>query len=190
MKVPEPIEGWVNAQTEAEWDEWEKRDKAERAIKEKVENWKKKVEPPSAAPTLPPAPTLEPPAAKKPPSKVSDRTEATTKVIEEPHGSRPKSRVSGVKAAPKASTTDLLKDAAPFGFSVVRKPAQVNGKPSTSGKKKAVDLDADAEPDSGSKNSATKFDAQDVQPPVESSSKRDTNIQRISDLSEFVGFRQ
>jgi hypothetical protein len=93
-----------------------------------------------------------------------------------------------VKAAPKASTIDPLKDAAPFGFSVVKKPVHVKGKPSTSGKKKAVD--SDTEPGPGGKDSATKSDAQDVQPPGVSALKKNTNVQHISDLSEFVGFRE
>jgi len=139
LKVPEPIEGWINAETEAEWNEWEKKDRAERAIKEKVENWKKKVEPPAPRSA---ASIVNVPATKPPLSKVSDRTETTTKVpsvLEEANGSQTKAKLSVVKAK---AAHNPLKDTAPFGFSVVKKPTQAKGKPTTAGKQKAVDSDA------------------------------------------------
>lgn len=157
LKIPEPIEGWVNAETEAEWNEWEKKDRAERAVKEKVENWKRNVEPP--APKRSAASIVNAPVTKPPPSKVSDRTETTTKVpsvVEEAKGSQTKPIVSVVKAA-----SNPLKDAAPFGFSVVKKPTQVKGKPTASGKQKAVDSDAGSGP--GVKGSGQNSD--DAQPP-------------------------
>jgi len=171
LKVPEPIEGWVNAETEAEWNEWEKKDRAERAIKEKVENWKKKVEPPAPRSA---APIVNVPATKPPLSKVSDRTETTTKVpsvLEEASGSQTKAKVSVVKAA-----HNPLKDAAPFGFSVVKKHAQVKGKPTASGKQKAVDSDAGS--GLGAKGSGHNSDNKDAQPPAVPAS------QRISDVPE------
>jgi hypothetical protein len=200
LKVPEPIEGWVNAETEAEWNEWEKKDRAERAVKEKVENWKRNVEPP--APTRSGASISNAPVTKPPPSKVSDRTETTTKVpsvFEEAKASQTNAKVSVVKAAPNP-----LKDAAPFGFSVVKKPTQVKGKPTASGKQKAVDSDAGSGPGvkgSGQaqlpasqrirgvsdvpdveaglqvKDAAKNLQAQDDQAPV---------IRHISDVPEFV----
>ncbi|KIM49835.1 hypothetical protein M413DRAFT_116695 [Hebeloma cylindrosporum] len=182
LKVPEPIDGWVNAETEAEWNEWEKKDRAERAVKEKVENWKRKVEPPAPTHSAASIPVL------KPPSKVSDRTEITTKVpsvLEEPNGSQTKAK----------SASNPLKDAAPFGFSVVKKPTQVKGKPIASGKQKAVDSDA-----GGFKGSGQNSPAEAAQPPapqvsdvpdVEAGQSQAPvippapNIRHISDVPEF-----
>ena len=204
LKVPEPIEGWVNAETEAEWNEWEKKDRAERAVKEKVENWKRNVEPP--APPRSTAPIVNAPVTKPPPSKASDRTETTTKVpsvLEEAKGSQAKAKVSVVKA-----TSNPLKDAAPFGFSVVKKPTQVKGKPTGSGKQKAVDSDTGS--GLGVKGSGQNPDVDDAQPLVSQRINPDVevgphakdsgknsqalddqappppNVRHISDVSELV----
>jgi hypothetical protein len=113
------------------------------------------------APTRSTAPIVNAPVTKLPLSKVPDRTETITKVpsvLEEAKGSQVTAKISAVKA-----TSNPLKDAAPFGFWVVKKPTQVKGKPTGSGKQKAVDSDTGS--GLGVKGSGQNPDVEDAQPP-------------------------
>ncbi|KAF8891070.1 hypothetical protein CPB84DRAFT_1748943 [Gymnopilus junonius] len=49
---PRSCRRWINAKTEGEWNEWEKEYLEERRLKDTVENWQRRVLPPSKGPSL------------------------------------------------------------------------------------------------------------------------------------------
>ncbi|KAH9483492.1 hypothetical protein JR316_0002960 [Psilocybe cubensis] len=104
---------WINAKTEVEWKEWEKRYETERRIKEKVEKWKKTVETPSTQPSFQDSLVSNSASARK--------------------GSKAAS--ASILSVP----ADPLKNSTPFGFSVVKRVQKsAVGKPSGSGSGKAT----------------------------------------------------
>ncbi|PPQ91933.1 hypothetical protein CVT25_000976 [Psilocybe cyanescens] len=117
LSPPEELKGpglgWINAKTETEWKEWERKYEAERRVKDKVENWKKTVEAPSKDSSL------QESLQDAPALKGHSRTTAAV----------PGSKVSSVSVA-----VDPLKSSTPFGFSVVKRTQKTAvGKPSGSG---------------------------------------------------------
>ncbi|PPQ96743.1 hypothetical protein CVT26_010228 [Gymnopilus dilepis] len=142
--APKPLEGmgWINAQTDVEWREWEKRYTEERRVKEKVESWKRRVEPPSKGPSLAMEGVEgtgevadEEGSVAAGPSQVQRRAAAAA-ATSVPQG---KAKVTVTAAGARASTSqvdtsDPLRDAAPFGFGVVKRASQQNAISSAGGK--------------------------------------------------------
>lgn len=103
-------DGWLNARTEAEWLEWEKKKAEEDRLKRKVESWKKRVDAHADAPDVVVSGVMS----------VSDDSEHTTPErgeIKEVTADSEKA-VSTVKG--RASARDP-KDPSPLGFPVVKR---------------------------------------------------------------------
>jgi len=155
VKTPEQLEGnslgWLNAKSEGEWKEWERKFNQERRVKEKVESWKRRVD---VEPGIEEeivddsvdgdAPRSSAVVRNALVSYTSDDTTNTKvasdannrkKALQENSRVTVKATAAPSKPVVKASSSsvDPLKDTAPFGFGVVKRPSQqsvVNGKPS------------------------------------------------------------
>lgn len=100
-------EGWINARTEGEWFEWERKWKEEERLKQKVESWQQKVDPLS----------IEPPATNSP----SDESYETK--VNRTHGSsKGKAKALGPTNAVNDETDGLAIEPA-ITKSIVKAPA-------------------------------------------------------------------
>ena len=155
VKTPEQLEGhslgWLNAKSEGEWKEWERKFNQERRVKEKVESWKRRVdvEPGIEEEIVDDSVDGDAPRSSEvvrnalvsytsddtTNTKVASDANNRKKALQENGRATDKATAAPSKPVVKTSSSgvDPLKDTAPFGFGVVKRPSQqsvVNGKPS------------------------------------------------------------
>ncbi|KDR82149.1 hypothetical protein GALMADRAFT_240682 [Galerina marginata CBS 339.88] len=212
LQPPESLEGaglgWLNAKTEAEWKEWEKHYQEERRVKDKVERWKKKVQPPSKVSSMHRSldvsadVDVSPVAAVTdvlPQNPTSDSTTATNPINGSDTAAKEKVTLKTAGSMSKPITnplttlhTDPLKDTAPFGFGVVKRLKTVPvGKPTAASGKPEAEKNG-AHPDKAKEMSGPSKKVVDgvsnAKPTVIPASTRDTNIRHIADLSDLSFF--
>ena len=131
---PETGSGWLNASSESEWNEWERKFNQEQLLKDKVENWKRTLElhrdEAESARQAPTAVVAE--------SSTSHGVDMGNRQAKEKElASRKPNDVSAKPAT--AVTLDPLRNAALFGFGVVKRSSQISvlkEKATSSGKQK------------------------------------------------------
>ncbi|KAJ3513858.1 hypothetical protein NLJ89_g2720 [Agrocybe chaxingu] len=133
VKIPQELDGeglgWRIAETEAEWNEWEKRVREEHRLRDKVESWQRKVDIRDA--TLPDSLPRE--AIEPAPVKVVDAPPTASKASDSVPNQEASSAIALAKKT-KVQTTikaaaplDPLQDSSPFGFTVVKRSSQLSG---------------------------------------------------------------
>ncbi|KAF8891084.1 hypothetical protein CPB84DRAFT_1383515 [Gymnopilus junonius] len=189
-RPPQPLEGdgigWINAETEVEWNEWEKKYLEERRLKDKVENWQRRVLPPSKGPSL----AIEGHLVGSVHVDVGvpvPHEPGTSNQVEQPQASKAKVTLKASAGAGSlaavSSLSDPLRDAAPFGFGVVKRASQntnsTGGKPS----KPTGNANHNKQPSADRSNGPPRGD---IQPKQSSSKNKDKNkemeVQRIGDF--------
>ena len=177
--------GWINAESEAEWFEWERRWKEEEYLKRKVESWQQKVDPLSVEP--------------------GDDESDSTKVDRTRHSSKGKAKAIGPSKVTANRTdgvdkesalskpsfnTPVTKTAATLGFPVVKRPnlaTAAKPKPSHAVPTNAAPSDSRSFP-VVRHNLAERLEPRDV-PEAASSPIDEPQRRSIADISEQVNFR-
>ena len=132
---PETGSGWLNASSEAEWNEWERKFNQDQLLKDKVENWKRTLElhrdEAEGAKQVPTTVVAE--------SSISHGVDTGNRQAKELGSCNPNDASNSTTKPSIAITLDPLKNAALFGFGVVKRSSQVNvlkEKATSSGKQK------------------------------------------------------
>ncbi|RDB19226.1 hypothetical protein Hypma_013551 [Hypsizygus marmoreus] len=176
-KKAESTCGWINANTEAEWREWENKWKAEVRVKEKVESWQQKVDPPLPDEAAPVVSLLEGSTALKRATTINEHA------------------MSGTSSATKSkrATTTLAtarrdpRDPPALGFPVMKRSSltTVNGKPKLPAKLPLADsVSGPSKPKTLNGQRRTNI-ISPVSLPIDSSSSQERPQRRaITDISE------
>ena len=148
---PDVGSGWLLTNSEAEWNDWERKFNQDRTVRAKVESWKRRVdnhleERMGVGRTVSqPIPGAKSPTS-RPPDLIAGDPVSNERSQLDKSGSRIALKSSGDSTKQKstikpATSSDPLKDTAPFGFGVVKRSSQtsaLNDKPVAPGKRKLL----------------------------------------------------
>lgn len=155
LEEPNNCSGWLLTTSEAEWIDWERKYNQVRMVRAKVESWKRRVDSPREEPVRAVASMSQViTGASRPPEVITGSPDGKERSQLGKSSSFISLKSSGGTTKRKTSVkpTDLLdplKDAAPFGFGVVKRLSQTsvqNEKLGAPGKRKLLGKDVSIQP--------------------------------------------